>query len=74
MCMQLDARPAQDDQVASWLPMYHPYMHMHMPCVCMQVMLAQPRTTKWLIHGYETCGFSKVKRPAACHLPPTADY
>jgi len=28
-----------------------------------QVMLAQPATTKWLIHGYETCGFAKVKRP-----------
>jgi hypothetical protein len=26
-------------------------------------MLAQPATTKWLIHGYETCGFAKVKRP-----------
>ena len=48
------------------------HMHMHMPYACMQVMLAQPSTTKWLIHGYETCGFAKVK-PLACHAPPT-DY
>ena len=26
-------------------------------------MLAQPSTTKWLIHGYETCGYANVKRP-----------
>ena len=54
-----------------------PTCDMHMPyamsmSMCMQVMLAQPSTTKWLIHGYETCGFAKVE-PLACHAPPT-DY
>ncbi|KAL1530285.1 hypothetical protein AB1Y20_001196 [Prymnesium parvum] len=28
-----------------------------------EVMIAQPEDTKWLIHGYEVCGFAKVKRP-----------
>jgi len=28
-----------------------------------QVMLLQPATTKWLVHGYEHCGFANVKRP-----------
>ena len=52
---------------------YAIYVYSHMPyATCMQVMLAQPSTTKWLIHGYETCGFAKVK-PLACHAPPT-DY
>ena len=34
-------------------------------------MLAQPLTTKWLIHGYETCGFAKVQRHATLALPLT---
>jgi len=28
-----------------------------------ELMVAQPDNTKWLVHGYETCGVASVKRP-----------